>query len=82
MPWKSLIVLMHFWANDDAPELAKGLRGLINQLRKMKVEIDPRPHELTEVSTQSVGYFCGSARLIRGPIALPGHGKIRSTPGG
>ena len=41
----------------------------------MKVEIDPRPHELTEVSlTQFVGYFLWLGTVgFGGPIALAGH---------
>jgi len=40
----------------------------------MKVEIDPRPHELTEVSlTQFVGYFLWLGTVgFGGPIALAG----------
>src|SRR5256714_712317 len=41
----------------------------------MKVEIDPRPHELTEVSlTQFVGYFLWLGTVgFGGPIGLAGH---------
>src|SRR5256885_1543407 len=41
----------------------------------MKVEIDPRPHELTEVSlAQFVGYFLWLGTVgFGGPIALAGH---------